>query len=333
MTPAHSISIPLRDDTSVGEARRAARALARALSFPDGDAEHAAIVTTEASRNAVLHGGGGELVLTPDPAGAFVDVLALDRGRGIADLGHAMRDGYSTSGTAGHGLGAMERLAAQLEVYSAPGLGTALFARVRPAGPVPPTAVELGAVCVPVPPEQVCGDAWAVEAPGGRPVVLVADGLGHGERAADAARAAVAAFRQHAALPADRLVARLHAELRATRGAAVAVAEVIGDGDPVRYAGTGNISGLLCGSTGTRRMVSLPGTAGHEVRTIRSFEYAWPNDGTLLVMHSDGIATHWDLASYPGLAVHHPALVAGLLYRDFARRRDDATIVVARRTR
>ncbi len=330
--PGDSISIALRDDTSVGEARRAARGLARSLAFADVDAEHVAIVATEASRNTVLHGGGGELVLTPDPAGAFVDVLALDRGGGIPDLARAMRDGYSTGGTAGQGLGAISRLAAVLDVYSAPGLGTALFARVGASGLAPAPRVEVGAVCVPMPREPVCGDAWAVETPDGRPVVLVADGLGHGDRAAEAARAAVRAFREHASMPADRLVERLHNALRPTRGAAIAVAEVRPAGDGVRYAGIGNISGLLHGSPKTRSMVSLSGTAGHEARTIRAFDYDWAGERTLLIMHTDGIATHWDLASYPGLAERHPALVAGVLYRDFSRRRDDATVVVVRRT-
>jgi anti-sigma regulatory factor (Ser/Thr protein kinase) len=325
------VSVLLRDDSGVGEARRAARALARGLGFGDVATEHAAIVATEASRNAVLHGGGGELVLTAGPEGGYVDVLALDRGRGIGDLRRAMEDGYSTGGTAGQGLGSISRLAALLDVYSAPGLGTAVLARVGASAATP--GVEAGALCVAVLPEPESGDAWAVASPDGRPVVLVADGLGHGARAAEAAHAAVRAFRRHAGLSAERLVERLHQELRPTRGAAIAVAELSADGDRLRYAGIGNISGLLHGSTKTRRMVSLAGTAGHEVRTIRGFEYDWPDDGTLLVMHSDGIATHWDLASYPGLAAHHPALVAGVIYRDHGRRRDDATIVVARRTR
>jgi anti-sigma regulatory factor (Ser/Thr protein kinase) len=325
--PPDSIAIPLGDDSSVGEVRRAARALARSLGFGDVEVEEAAIVATEASRNAVLHGGGGEAILTPGP-GASLDVLALDRGRGIDDLARAMKDGYSSAGTAGHGLGAMSRMAA-LDVYSVPGHGTAVLARM---GAPAPADVEVGAVCVAVPPERVSGDAWAVEAAGGRTVVLVADGIGHGVRAAEAAHAAVAALRKHAQLPVDRLVERLHLELRPTRGAALAIAELDATGASVRYAGIGNISGVLQGSTKTRRMVSLPGTAGHEVRTLRGFDYDWPDDGAL-IMHSDGIATHWDLGSYPGLALHHPALVAGVLYRDFARRRDDATVVVVRRTR
>lgn len=328
--PADSVLVHLRDDSGVGEARRAARALARALGFPAVRAEQAAIVATEACRNVVLHGGGGDVVLTADPGGAFLDVVALDRGNGIPDLARAMQDGYSTVGTPGQGLGSMSRLAAVLDVYSAPGKGTALLARVGAAGGQEPGALQVGALCVAVHPEPVAGDAWAVAAHGGGLALLVADGLGHGPNAAAAARAAVAAFRQHAALPAVQLAERLHEALRPTRGAAIAVAQLGPPGEPLRWAGIGNISGVLHGSTRTRRTVSMPGTAGHEVRSVRGFEYDWPDGGTL-VAHSDGIATHWDLASYPGLAAHDPALVAGVLFRDFARGRDDATVVVVRR--
>jgi hypothetical protein len=45
-------------------------------------------------------------------------------------------------------------------------------------------------------------------------------------------------------------------------------------------------------------------------------------------MHSDGIATQWDLGRYPGLLARDPSLIAGVLYRDFLRGRDDATVVV-----
>jgi hypothetical protein len=47
-------------------------------------------------------------------------------------------------------------------------------------------------------------------------------------------------------------------------------------------------------------------------------------------MHSDGIGSGWAGTQYPGFARLHPMLLAGLLYRDFGRRRDDATVVVAR---
>jgi hypothetical protein len=49
-------------------------------------------------------------------------------------------------------------------------------------------------------------------------------------------------------------------------------------------------------------------------------------------MYSDGLASLRDLEPYPGLMARDPAVIAGVLYRDFSRRRDDATVVVARGT-
>ena len=46
-------------------------------------------------------------------------------------------------------------------------------------------------------------------------------------------------------------------------------------------------------------------------------------------MHSDGLSTGTASTRYPGLAVRDPALIAGVLYRDFTRGHDDATVVVA----
>jgi anti-sigma regulatory factor (Ser/Thr protein kinase) len=324
-----SRAVHVADESGVGEARRAARRAAREAGLGAVEVEQAAIVAAEAGRNAVVHGRGGQVVVGPSAGGGAVDVLALDRGPGIADVRRAMEDGYSTAGTAGQGLGAIARLSSVLDVYSAPGKGTAVLARV--GAPVRDERVEAGAVSVALASETVSGDCWALERPDGRAVVLVADGLGHGDRAAEAARAAVAVFRKHAGSPAEAIVDALHAALRPTRGAAVAVAEETFVGGVLRYAGVGNISGVLQGSPHVRKLVSLPGTAGHQARSIRRFDYEWP-DGGLLIMHSDGVASHWDLADYPGLAQRHPALVAGVLYRDFARGRDDATVVVVRRT-
>jgi hypothetical protein len=45
-------------------------------------------------------------------------------------------------------------------------------------------------------------------------------------------------------------------------------------------------------------------------------------------MHSDGISARWRLEAYEGLADAHPALIAGIIYRDFGRPRDDATVLV-----
>jgi hypothetical protein len=91
----------------------------------------------------------------------------------------------------------------------------------------------------------------------------------------------------------------------------------------------GNISASVWSSGGSQRLVSMNGTLGHAVSSVREFSYPWPAEG-LLVLHSDGLQTRWSLDDYPGLITRDPALVAGVLYRDWARGRDDVTVMVAR---
>ena len=74
-------------------------------------------------------------------------------------------------------------------------------------------------------------------------------------------------------------------------------------------------------------MVSHHGTLGHQAHRIKEFRYPWPK-GALVVLHSDGLSARWDLAAYPGLAGHHPMVIAAVLYRDHGRRTDDASVVV-----
>jgi hypothetical protein len=124
------------------------------------------------------------------------------------------------------------------------------------------------------------------------------------------------------------LLERLHEGLRSTRGAAVAATQLDLERRVVSFAGIGNVSGTILNHT-RRSLASYNGILGHEVRRVRQFEYPWP-DEALLVLHTDGLISHWSLDAYPGLSARHPSLIAGILYRDFKRDRDDVTVVVAR---
>jgi hypothetical protein len=134
---------------------------------------------------------------------------------------------------------------------------------------------------------------------------------------------------EHAASPAGTIVAQVHAGLRSTRGAAMAVTELNAAESSVRFAGLGNISASVVSGLGSKSLVSHNGIAGHEMRKIQEFSYDWPADA-LLIMHSDGVSARWDLSKYPGLASRDPSVVAGVIYRDFSRGRDDALVVVVR---
>jgi anti-sigma regulatory factor (Ser/Thr protein kinase) len=324
-----TVRIELSDPSGSGQARRVAIALANQLGFDCEAGSRAGIVATELATNVVKHGGGGELLLQVLRAGARAGIgfVALDRGRGIADVRDALRDGYSTAGTAGTGLGAVGRQASRFDLYSTVGAGCALMAEIWP-GPVEREALlTVGGINVPYPGETVSGDAWDAVLEGECARLLLADGIGHGSAAAEAARRAVATCRESSKREPAELLEDVHGALRSTRGAAVAIAELDRRRRSVRFAGLGNIAGAIVGDGTSHNLVSHHGTAGHQMRRIQQFEYPWPT-GASLVLHSDGLLSHWTLDRYPGLVSRHPTLIAAILYRDYRRARDDTSVVV-----
>ena len=328
----NSFSVTVADESQVGEARRRVARLAETLGFDATTTGRLALLATEVSTNLVRHGRGGHLLVSciGENGAPGIELLALDKGPGIASVRDALRDGHSTAGTPGTGLGAIARAADVFDLHSAPGVGTAVLARVWLSPPAAaPARVDVGGVSVPLASEDVCGDGWAFAQAGGLTRILVVDGLGHGPDAAKVAREAVAIFQTAGAGSPAAVVQRLHDGLRHTRGGAVGVAEIDPGRSLLRFSGVGNIAGVVQGVESARHLVSHNGIVGHEVRRIDEFSYPWP-PSAMLVLHSDGVATHWDLTRYAGLARCSPALVAGVLYRDFARPRDDATVVVAR---
>jgi anti-sigma regulatory factor (Ser/Thr protein kinase) len=320
------------EQSAVAEARRAAAAMAKQTGFDETRCGAAALIATELATNLVKHGGGGELLVgSYDEAGEVgIELLALDKGRGIANIGEAMRDGYSSAGSAGQGLGAVKRQADLLDIVSWPGNGTAALARMtlnrRRGEAMPPS--RWGVVQLAMQGEEVCGDSWDVAADETGLKLMVVDGLGHGPSAADAAAAAVRVFRKDPWLPATELLQRIHQALRPTRGAAVAIADLAAP-DRVVFAGIGNVAGTVVNGAQMRRMISHNGTAGHAVHRIQAFEYP-TGAAPLVVMHSDGLSSGWSFERYPGLTSAHPSLIAGVLYRDGSRGRDDVTVLVAR---
>ncbi|WP_267425909.1 SpoIIE family protein phosphatase [Methylobacterium sp. GC_Met_2] len=328
------ISIAVTEASGVAEARRRATGVAQALGFETTAAGRVAIVATELATNLVKYATGGEMLIGTfeDDTGTGVEILALDRGAGVSNVADALRDGHSTGGSPGTGLGAVKRQSEAFDIAAWPGRGLAVLARVA-AAPRPPGASlpvpRWGAVAVPLRGETANGDAYCIRRRGDGWTALVVDGLGHGLQAAQASEAAVRVFREHEHESPGCIVTAIHAGLGHTRGAAVSVARYEPGRGTLVFSGIGNVAGAIVTDGVVKRLVSLSGTAGLVARRIQEFEYPFMSR-SLLMMCSDGIGTNWTLDDYPGLAAAHPGLVAGVLYRDFARARDDATVLVVR---
>ncbi|MGE5048650.1 MAG: SpoIIE family protein phosphatase [Deltaproteobacteria bacterium] len=322
--------IVVEDATQVGEARRTAALLSARAGLSETESGRLAIIVNELGSNLGKHARHGELLIQEfrGVQRSGVEVLSLDRGPGM-DLATSMRDGHSTAGTRGEGLGAVRRLADEFDADTGPS-GSVVMARIWVGG-VPDGALQIGAACQPVANEHLCGDSWDCRMTATRTRLLVVDGLGHGPLAARASQVATEAFAGTDALPGpEAIVHAIHGALRPTRGAALAVAELDLVSRTLRFCGVGNIGGLLQDPAGAARgLVSHNGIGGHEARRIQEFVIRWPPGG-ILVLHSDGITSHWTLKPESGLRRRHAGVIAGVIFRDFRRTSDDATVIVLR---
>ena len=350
--PSDHTAMAMSDASGVAFARRSAVEAARRVGCNETDAGRIALIATEAATNILKHAAHGEILVRElkahDASRGGIELIALDNGPGIADLSAAFSDGVSSVGTPGTGLGAMRRLADEFSVYSQPGQGTAVHAIVydssRPSSAEHgPDAIDVGGIGVPYPGEFVCGDAWAVLDDSRGLTITVIDGLGHGPDAHRAAIAGIEVAYAHTGESPGELIERMHNAMRPTRGAAAAVARIDLASNRVIYAGVGNISASVEGAVDpaehapgaphrSRQLVSHNGIVGHTLRKVQEFDAPWSRDA-MLVMHSDGIGTRWQLDHYAGLASRRSSLIAAALYRDFSRRRDDATVVVVKSPR
>ena len=325
------LSVTVADASHVSEVRIAVSKLARELEFGETHVGRVALIATEAVTNMVRHGDGGTFTARPLAlrGSLGIEMLAIDSGPGMRDFAHSATDGVSTGTTPGTGLGAIGRLCDEFEVQTTQGHGTILRMVVWDKPPGDAESYQVGAVLVPKSGETACGDAWAVQYHAEGATFMMADGLGHGPDASRAASMAMDVLQRHPEFDVLRLLDLVHAKLRPTRGAAVAVMRHVRRSGEVAYAGVGNISATIVDGATRRAMVSHNGIVGHNMAKSQEYRYPWPR-GALLVAHSDGLESQWDLGAFPGIARAHPSVIAAALFRRHTRKRDDVVVMVAR---
>jgi anti-sigma regulatory factor (Ser/Thr protein kinase) len=319
--------------SEVSSVRRAGVDLSRKLGFDDIRSGELAIIITEAATNIGKHAKSGQIYLRPISQGDKhgIEVLAVDSGPGMHNVAINFEDGNSSTGTSGTGLGAIKRLAHFIDIYSEQDKGTVLL-MIMWADPavIAHNFWEIGNMCLPIASEPVCGDSWAAVAASNTLSVVVADGLGHGQGAADASLLAVQALHDDPELFPNRLMQNSHQLMRGSRGAAVAIAKVDVSANELRYCGVGNIAGCIVAAESRQHLISHNGIVGNNMHKTQEFLHKWSED-SIVIMHSDGIGTKWTMQQYPELEKRHSAVIAAVIHRDFTRGRDDATIVVFKR--
>ncbi len=320
--------------SDVGAARRAAKALAESIGFDRAACEEIALAITELATNLIKHAQGGKLLLTPLAEGARggLQIESQDTGPGIADVEQALGDRFSTAGTRGTGLGAVNRLMDELDITPERGRGTRIVCRkwVRQhAASLRPCPLAFGVATRPRNPGADNGDAFVVKRWAESALVGIIDGLGHGQFAHRAAQAARQYVEGHFDRPLDQIFRGVGRACRATRGVVMALARFDWERGRLAFASVGNIEVRIFPHSEPFHFFIRRGVIGLNAPNAVVTEHPWLPEH-MLVLHSDGLRTRWGWKDFPRLADQPATTLAREFLRLLAKEEDDATVIVVK---
>ncbi|QNF32246.1 ATP-binding protein [Adhaeribacter swui] len=332
------VRFELQDRSFLNIVKRDITKLAESVGFSEVDAGKLNIVVAELASNLIKHTSkGGELLVKPikgENQVTGIEIICLDAGPGMIDPRRMMEDGISTFGSKGEGLGAIQRLSDEFDIYSRRDSGTVLLSRLYKKGHQPKPSerkrFDLNAVQVAKPGETHCGDGWTKVQHQEVCRILTVDGLGHGENAHQATSAAITSFqKQPYSSPASQ-IRQIHSDIVRTRGGVINIANIDLRNNTLTYCGIGNISGRILSTEGSRSIIAYNGIVGHNLpNTIHDHQLPW-NHTNVLVLHSDGLKSRWDLSKHPDLLNHDTSVIAAVLYKEWTRKTDDTLVLVGR---
>ena len=328
------IETDVRGPADVFRAVKAGKDFAVSLGFAEEPCEQIGLVVTELATNLVRHASGGTIKFSRVGTGARVgiELESADRGPGIPNVSLALTDGYSTAGGLGLGLGTVNRLMDELEIAQAPAGGVRLTARrwIRPA--VSRILVERLAFGVATRscrqlPEN--GDTFVFKQWDGFALVGVIDGLGHGPLAQRASHTARQYVEQHFDQSLKNMFEGAGRACQGTRGVVMALARFDLPRKSLTVASVGNIETRLFGGPDKLNLIVRRGIVGLNAPAAVPADQAWTAE-SILIMHSDGMASRWDWSRFKSLEHEAPEVIARRLLAELGKMDDDATVIVAR---
>ena len=336
MNAAKPVSVSVSSPAHIRSASEQAREYSVRLGFSAIESEEIALAVAELASNLIKHAGGGEIQVKPMDSDnrIGIQIVSEDDGPGLPDAEKALTDGYSTAGTLGAGLGAVNRLMDQVEFSCPPAGGLRVTCRrfIRPASCLGQRQLEFGAATrsYRLLPEN--GDAFIIKQWEGHALAGIIDGLGHGELAQRAAQTARHYVEHHFDQSLPNLFVGVGRVCRTTRGVVMALARFDLANKKLQVASVGNVETRLLGeapfSPVVRRGIVGVSSAPNPVPT----EHPW-GANSILVLHSDGIQSRWTWGDIPAAGNEKPAVIARRLLELYGRIEDDATVLVARNSR
>lgn len=313
----------------VAAARQQARAEAVQAGLSPTRAEDIAIVATELTTNILKYAGTGCFLaqVMPQPMGVSLALIAFDDGPGIDDLDRMRQDRISEGDSAGIGIGAIERLSDRAEIVTGP-TGTVWACRFDTAAVTRPHGLDIAGLRLSHPTETVCGDVWGTTEHRGGVRLVLADGMGHGDSAAEAGQAMVDGALHRPIHPPKQRLLQIADDLKRTRGGVMSLLDLQPGALRVDYGNLGNISAFYLRRGDQKRLATRDGYIGSPAARPME-ERIDLEPGDTFVLHSDGLRTVGPEDTRP-LFGQSALMTAALLManRDLYRR-DDISVAVA----
>lgn len=292
------------------------------------------IIVSELTSNLHKHALGGEILFLKrtESGKEYIEIISIDNGPGINDLPRMLQDGASTTHTLGQGLGSIKRLSDTFDIYSQRDWGTIALSRVfkDTDKQSTPNNFDIRAIVVSKPGEIVSGDGTYYKVTRDYLKILVADGLGHGLEANKAVNEAVNAFKVCPFHTPVEILRFLHSAILKTRGIVGSVLIYNFDSKTWSIAGVGNIGCKIMNGLTYKNILSYNGIIGHNIPNRMDNQIFLGSDFFQFIACSDGMKSRWEAAKYPSINKCDPTILAAAIYKDYARKTDDMSVVIGK---
>jgi anti-sigma regulatory factor (Ser/Thr protein kinase) len=330
----HSQITPIYDEASVSVARQRVRETGERRTLPKTFVESVVLMSSELTHNQIAHSWQGYFAVEEIERESVpgLEIVAADMGPGIPNPSRALKDNMpAQTGSLGAGLGAVARMADELEFDNRLSEGVCVTARkfVKQTGSL---CCETAVMGRPFPGEAVSGDDAVFFQSEHGFLAAVSDGLGHGPEARQASNRALEALADRRDEAMEQLLFELNDEVSSTRGCALSIVRYRRDGRTLECASLGDVHCHLYHLRDAHFFTATPWVLGasHAPRPKILVETSRVEPGSILVMFTDGLKSRTTLKGQLDVLRQPAIAIAEHLLQNDSRPDDDALVLVAR---
>ena len=325
--------IPIYDEASVSSARERVREAGRQLNLTKDVVESVALIASELTHNQLAHAKQGYFAVSAVERRGVrgLEVIAADIGPGIESPRRAIQDeNPPTSGSLGAGLGAVSRMADEVEFDNRMFEGACIVARKFEAAAA--SCCETAIMGRPYPGEVISGDDAVFFQSDSTFVAAVSDGLGHGPEAREASNRAIESLLQRREMELGDLVTALNTDLAATRGCVMSIIRFDKMRRTMESVCAGDVHAHLYHSREAHFFTPTPVVlaTGHFQKQRIRVETVPVEPGSVLVIFTDGLKSRTNLKGQLDVLRQPAITIAQHLLENDSRPDDDALVLVAR---